>query len=375
MADDGVVGQLERLAQLMANGVLTRAEFDAQKAQILSGRTEGVKPQQGARFSFQSAADTITGGLGLQKIESFSLGHLFSDVFRRHGVDELENLLAVGAPRTTPPLDPSMANFPNPWIFFRAFAVSLLAYGAFYYGLVKFGNVKLLPGFIMIGSFAVPLSVLVLFFEMNTPRNVSAPRVIQFLVVGGSASLLLSLFLYDLSSLSSMFGASAAGVVEECGKLAAVALTLRMAPRGRYPWRLNALLFGAAVGTGFAAFESAGYALERALSGGDMLGNIAVRGFLSPFGHIVWTAIAAAALWGAQREGGLLSLQFLRLFAIPVALHFIWNLDFDLPFFGKELILGFIAWVVVISLVQTGLKEIAVAATPTGATQGVKVTQ
>jgi RsiW-degrading membrane proteinase PrsW (M82 family) len=300
---------------------------------------------------------------------------LFSDVFRRHGVDELENLLAVGAPRTTPPLDPSMANFPNPWIFFRAFAVSLLAYGAFYYGLVKFGNVKLLPGFIMIGSFAVPLSVLVLFFEMNTPRNVSAPRVIQFLVVGGSASLLLSLFLYDLSSLSSMFGASAAGVVEECGKLAAVALTLRMAPRGRYPWRLNALLFGAAVGTGFAAFESAGYALERALSGGDMLGNIAVRGFLSPFGHIVWTAIAAAALWGAQREGGLLSLQFLRLFAIPVALHFIWNLDFDLPFFGKELILGFIAWVVVISLVQTGLKEIAVAATPTGATQGVNAAQ
>lgn len=360
---DDTVAQLERLVRLRDSGALTEGEFQSQKARLLAGGARPAGPAPGGgRFGFQSAADAITGGLGLSRIERFSLGHFFSDVFRRHEQDEMENLLSVGAPGTTPPLNATMGNFPNPWIFFRAFMVSIGAWVIFYLGWRNFQNDNLVPGLVMIGSFAVPLSVLILFFELNTPRNVSLARLMQFLLLGGSASLFLALILFDVTKLTESFGASAAGIVEECGKLAAVMLATQMAAKGRYPYLLNYILFGAAVGTGFAAFESAGYALRIGLSGGmdALTGSLFIRGILSPFGHIIWTAIAAAA-W-RRANGNLLSGSFLRLFIVPVALHFIWNSDLQLPYFGTPLLLGFVGWVVLLSLVQSGLREVAHAA-------------
>lgn len=321
-------------------------------------------PAPGDSLTFQSAADSITARLGLERIEAFSASNFFADVFRRHGSDEMENILSVGAPGTTPPLSKAMGVLPNPWIFFRALVGSGTAFGIFYLGVAIFQNGKLIPGLLMIGAFAIPFSTLILFFEINTPRNVSIFRVVQFVIVGGSASLLFSLLLFDITDLSSLFGASAAGIVEESGKLAAVLAAMRLVPIGRYPFRLNALLFGAAVGTGFSAFETAGYALE---SPGEMIGLITLRGLFSPFTHIVWTAIAAAAYWHARQKApdawsAIISPSFLKLFIVPVALHFVWNLNISTPFEIHRFVIGFIGWVVVLSLVQTGLREVTAAA-------------
>jgi RsiW-degrading membrane proteinase PrsW (M82 family) len=68
----------------------------------------------------------------------------------------------------------------------------------------------------------------------------------------------------------------------------------------RYRWILNGLLFGATIGTGFAVFESAGYAFLFGLQSGQsaMLHVITVRGGLSILGgHGLWTALVGAALW------------------------------------------------------------------------------
>ncbi|MHB8816625.1 MAG: PrsW family glutamic-type intramembrane protease [Steroidobacteraceae bacterium] len=107
-------------------------------------------------------------------------------------------------------------------------------------------------------------------------------------------------------------GASVAGSVEEPGKL--LVLTFLVNNR-RYRCILNGLLLGAAVGVGFAAFESAGYAFldllqhvtfstdgygATTLQLNDVAGMrqvIMSRGLLSPFGHIAWTAMSAGALW------------------------------------------------------------------------------
>jgi len=56
--------------------------------------------------------------------------------------------------------------------------------------------------------------------------------------------------------------------------------------------------------------------------------------------------------------------KFLVLFAVPVALHFTWNSSFQLPLFGKYLLLGFLAYVVIFSLVQSGLREVKRIASP-----------
>jgi RsiW-degrading membrane proteinase PrsW (M82 family) len=172
------------------------------------------------------------------------------------------------------------------------------------------------------------------------------------------------LIIFEITPLLGVFGASAAGIVEEIGKLATVLFAMRFIHMKRYRFRLNALLFGAAVGAGFAAFESAGYALRIGLQNSDeMISNITLRGVMSPFGHIVWTAIATSAYWIARKDSAdlgstLSSGKFLTLFSVPVALHFVWNLPFEGPLLLKYWVLGLVAWIVIFSLVQTGLREI-----------------
>jgi len=315
--------------------------------------------------SIQSASDKITQKLGLEKIEGFSIKSFFSEVFSKHDPEDIERLLSVGTYETTPKINPSMGMMPNPWIFFRALSISIIAYFIFLFGYIEFSNVKLLPGLIIIGSFAVPFSVLILFFELNTPRNISIVKILNLIVIGGAIGMIISLFLFNFTPLLGIFGASAAGLIEEPSKLAALLYIMRNDKSDRYKYRLNALLLGAAVGTGFAAFESAGYALEYGLNGGanDMLSIIILRGILAPFSHIGWTAITAYGFWLARPKykdisSTLQSPIFIKYFLIPVALHFIWNLPFEGPFMSKYIILGFIGWVVIISLVQSGLKEI-----------------
>lgn len=84
---------------------------------------------------------------------------------------------------------------------------------------------------------------------------------------------------------------------------------------------------------------------------------------LSPFAHIAWTAMCGAALWKVKGDASFsFSMfkdpRFLRIFGIAVTLHMLWNSPIVLPFYGKYVILGIIAWVFIFALVQDGLKEI-----------------
>jgi hypothetical protein len=51
-------------------------------------------------------------------------------------------------------------------------------------------------------------------------------------------------------------------------------------------------------------------------------------------------------------------MRFKRVFFAGVVLHMLWNTGFELPFYGKYLVLGAIGWVIVLGLVQEGLKEL-----------------
>ncbi len=333
----------------------------------------GVAPQGSAGLggsAMQAIANRITDTVGLERLEGFSIRALFSETLRHRQPDEMERYLGVGTPDTTPPLIVEMAQWPRPWLFLRTLVFALVVYGVLLLTWKEFGNINVVPALIIVGSFAVPMATLILFFELNTPRNVSVLRVLQLVVLGGVVSILISLFLFRLTNLSSWLGPPAAAIVEEVGKLAALLVLARFAQQNRYSFALNGLLFGAAVGAGFAAFESAGYALRIGLkSADDMLTNITIRGLLSPFAHIAWTAIAACAVWRVRTGGeslihALTHRRFLVLFAVPVALHFVWNTSFQLPLMLKYVLLGFLAYVVIFSLVQSGLKEVKRVASP-----------
>lgn len=301
---------------------------------------------------------------GTERLRGFSLRELFSDVFRKHGVADVERQFAVGTPGTIPDICDVDTSWPRPWMFVRALAGSVVVYALFVFCWHLFENLNLLPGLIFTGSMAIPLSVVLFFFEMNARRNVSLFQVIRMVLVGGVVSLLFSLLLFESPlAVFGWMGPSVAGLVEEPGKLLALLVVARSA---EYRYRLNGLLFGACVGAGFAVFESMGYAFQillQADSIGEVTDNIFLRGVLSPFGHIAWTAIADAALWRVKGEhpfrwSMVKEPRFWHLFIVSVVLHMIWNLNVELPFLGKYLCLGFVAWMVVLSLIQEGLGEL-----------------
>jgi RsiW-degrading membrane proteinase PrsW (M82 family) len=320
-----------------------------------------VPPHQGAE-GFDVWRRRLQRLAGTADLEGFSLRSMFSEVFRRRTDDELDEYFIVGTARTTPPIEEVNIGWPRPWFFGRVLLFVGAVYLAFSFATTAFKNANLIPGLIMMGSLAVPLATVFLFFELNTPRNVALPRVLTLFCAGGIASVIVSLIGYDISALG-WLGDMQAGIIEEIGKLVAVALLMRTV---RYPYILNGLLFGAAVGAGFAAFESAGYAFRALLANlniDDMTSLIRLRAFLTPFGHVAWTAIAAGALWRVKGNQPLdprmfVNQQFLRTFSIPVVLHMVWDAPLPVPFFAVQFVIGLVGWYVVFGLVQEGLKEV-----------------
>jgi RsiW-degrading membrane proteinase PrsW (M82 family) len=304
---------------------------------------------------------------GLEKPSDFRPGEMFSEVVKRHPDQEVEAYFTVGAATTTPELLAIDANWPRPWMFVRILAMSLILYAGFLWVYDQFENIRLLPGLIMTGSVAVPFALLIFFFEANAPRNVSLYQVIKLVALGGLVSIIISLFFFRWTGLSSWLGAAAAGIVEETGK----GLTLLLVvTRSRYRWTLNGLLLGAAVGTGFAVFESAGYALDFGLRDDSIQtvkDIIMRRGLLSVLGgHTLWTGLVGAALWRARGNrkfspAMFFDARFLRVFVFAVVMHMIWNSPLQLPAYLKYIGLGFLVWFLVIEMMNAGLKEIKVA--------------
>lgn len=301
---------------------------------------------------------------GLEKLEGFNLKRLLADVFKHHKQEEIEEIFSVGIESTTPPIESVNTSWPRPWMFFRALTFSAIVYFLFNIAWETFNNINLIPGLIAVGTVAVPISALIFFFEVNARRNISLYIVIRMVLLGGIASLLFSLLLFNLPlSKVKFLGDSAAGLIEEPGKLLALVFIARAA---KYKYKINGLLLGAAVGTGFAIFESMGYAFHALLISKNkdfMTDIIVLRGVLSPFAHIAWTAIAGAALWRVKGErpfsfNMVYDGRFWHLFLIPVVLHMLWNAEFSFPYHLKEISLGVGAWIVILALIQEGLKEL-----------------
>ena len=150
----------------------------------------GVLSNIGARLS----AFTSTG-----KLEGFSLKEMFSETFRHRSPEEIEDYLLVGTNRTTPNILDVSTGWPKPWFFARVFFFVAAVYALFLASMVFFTNPKFIPGFIFMGSLAVPLAVLVLFFELNTPRNVSFYSLLTLVAMGGVLSLITSSIGYQFS--------------------------------------------------------------------------------------------------------------------------------------------------------------------------------
>jgi RsiW-degrading membrane proteinase PrsW (M82 family) len=137
------------------------------------------------------------------------------------------------------------------------------------------------------------------------------------------------------------------GLVEEFAKIWAVAVLAR---RARHDSELDGLLLGAAVGMGFAALESTGYAFTAFLkSHGSITATVLVtlvRALDAPLGHGTWTAILAAVLF---RESSPTRFRIngpvLGAYLTVTVLHGLWDaiprvVAFRVPLLGIHLFAG-----------------------------------
>jgi len=193
-------------------------------------------------------------------------------------------------------------------------------------------NTNLVPTLILLGSFLVPFCV-VLFVIERVTGSISTLQLILAFFVGGIFGVLgASLLEVDLQQSIWVYGL--VGLIEEAVKAVLVVIVgWRVVPKTA---KQGALL-GATIGAGFAAFESAGYAFNAAITsqGVDLLSLLqteVVRAILAPVGHVLWTAVFGAVLFGCAhlKPKFRWSPWILLAYAGAALLHALWDSSSDI---------------------------------------------
>lgn len=234
----------------------------------------------------------------------------------------------------TPGLDPRYAHADEPargrrhgW-WWKSLLVGALLWALAIAATVVTLNTNLVPTLILIGSFLVPFSV-VLFAAERMSSGYPVTSLIIAFFVGGVLGVLGASLLEAPLRVAGLVGFLAIGLIEELVKgVVLVLMGLRLRPKTA---RQGALL-GATVGGGFAAFESAGYAFNAALGtrGIDLLSLLqteAIRAVLSPLGHVLWTAVLGAVIFGASRDGRSYRFRWAipLVYLLVAVLHALWD--------------------------------------------------
>ncbi|WP_235834052.1 PrsW family intramembrane metalloprotease [Actinomadura logoneensis] len=164
-------------------------------------------------------------------------------------------------------------------------------------------NSNLVPTIVLLGSFVVPVAFVVWAYEHGRSGELTVPCLFRAFVVGGVLGLLGASLLETYLLHPSPWMYVGVGLIEEAVKLAAL---IYVAFRLRERTTRDGLVLGATVGFGFAAFESAGYALNamytvHGLSLWPLVETEILRGVLTPVGHGLWTAIVGGVLFASSR--------------------------------------------------------------------------
>jgi RsiW-degrading membrane proteinase PrsW (M82 family) len=311
----------------------------------------------------------IDGLTGHQGAAIVSFRGLFSDTFKRHSKHDIDSLLYSGTAAVA--IDPQPYRLP--WLYARVGGILLAAFLTLWVTYeVFYGTGNVIPGLLFTGALVVPASLMVFFWEANQARNVSIFDLIRIFFIGGAVSILLTFVIGEVLPADvgyrigeAAFSGLLIGITEETAKGLVVVVLIRKL-RGNLI--LNGLLIGAAVGTGFAVFETAGYGMTAWLYSGDMAQTLLIRSFLSIGSHVVWTAMAGAAFMLAQRPGrdtasinNLAWKRFLPLFGVAVALHAVWDffafvIDGDTVYYLLCVLIA-AAWIIIVRLMNSGLRQ------------------
>lgn len=257
-----------------------------------------------------------------------SLKDIFSETLKKHTPEEKARVLIAGTPLTTPTEAEMLSGWQKPFLFFRFFLFCgiFLALG---YGIYsQFGH----PGgmFLMLVVMAawVNISLLLLAWEMNVPRNISLYEILGVCAIGGAMSIIATLIFGKFDPTT---GAQWAPLTEEPAKALIVYLLLMKKDR---KYILNGMLLGMAVGAGFAVIETLFYNFRYTYGKGLEYGLVVAcaRAMTAIDGHGIWAALEGGGLMLAKgkekiKPAHLVKPPFLIFFGISFVMHFLGNSD------------------------------------------------
>jgi protease PrsW len=195
-------------------------------------------------------------------------------------------------------------------------------------------NTILVPNLLLLGTFLVPICTVLFVLARPREAHLSVESLVLGFLAGGTAGVVLAgttevYVLPDAVATNALVG-----LIEEGGKgLLLVAVVALVPVSTRVP--RDGMVLGATVGAGFAAFESAGYALGAVIQYSDhpvldVLETEASRAVLAPFGHITWTAILGGAIFASAWSSGRLRIdaRVIWTFLGVVVLHGLWDASY-----------------------------------------------
>jgi RsiW-degrading membrane proteinase PrsW (M82 family) len=199
------------------------------------------------------------------------------------------------------------------WIILGVMLIVWLAHLLF--DSIVIGDLVLTPNSLVLGGFMMTGAIIyTMAYRLGPDDGVTPLRLLLAFLVGGLAATELAFIVEDLvvhipvgSPANQSFLVHAlAGIIEEGCKL----LVVVVAARGlKVRTARSGLFVGGAVGLGFAAFEDMRYAFESIIGVpepgrlGQVLEVTLTRNVIGPLEHPIMSALIAAALFAASRNG------------------------------------------------------------------------
>jgi len=280
--------------------------------------------------------------------------------------------------------------WPRPWLYMRTLLLFVVALLVLFFCWRQEGREEasyLFPGLVVVGALAVPVTLLIFFWEINKWRTLTLLDVLRYFLIGSCLAITITFavqyvldlvseerIVYDEQGHSftlrmmmdyGLMPLAITACVEEFAKAFTIVVILLR-------WRgslhiLHGILVGAAVGAGFAVFESAGYI---ATDIDNLLYGILIRSLTAPACHVAWGALMGGALALSQVTGhrsqvtSKLRLPRLFVFAavaymLVCAMHVAWNYLLDAsPTINRSIELAVLTWFLLLLLIWRGVREI-----------------
>lgn len=262
---------------------------------------------------------------------------IFSESFVKHSKADREYAMQTGTVARQVPEGRMLSTWQRPWLWWPMAKAGLLLivflYAALYIPAIYFGTSTsaMFEMCVIIPPLIIPLIMMIFFWELNIPQNISLGDMGCFYIVAGVISFVVTALAFLL--VPSELPAKYASLREEPAKLAATLLILYYIQnkQGKKIYGLTGLVVGAAVGAAFSGLESVSYALN-ATGGGleAVIFNQVLRGLFAIAGHVAYCipyscAIALNAQDGKINLSSVFCPQTMLALLLSIVLHWIWN--------------------------------------------------